>query len=33
MANDVYSQIDGIKGESIDDKHNEWIEVVRHEAA
>jgi type VI secretion system secreted protein Hcp len=27
MANDVYLQIDGIKGESTDDKHKDWIEV------
>ncbi|TFW33371.1 Hcp family type VI secretion system effector [Massilia horti] len=26
MAIDVYLQIDGIKGESTDDKHKEWIE-------
>jgi type VI secretion system secreted protein Hcp len=26
MAIDVYLQIDGIKGESSDDKHKEWIE-------
>jgi len=26
MAIDVYLQIDGIKGESNDDKHKEWIE-------
>lgn len=26
MAIDVYLQIDGIKGESMDDKHKEWIE-------
>lgn len=28
MANDVYLQIDGIKGESTDDKHKDWIEVT-----
>jgi type VI secretion system secreted protein Hcp len=33
MAIDVYLQIDGIKGESQDDKHKDWIEVVRHEVA
>jgi type VI secretion system secreted protein Hcp len=33
MANDVYLQIEGIKGESLDDKHKDWIEVVRHEVA
>jgi len=27
MANDAYLQIDGIKGESADQKHKEWIEV------
>lgn len=27
MAIDVYLQIDGIKGESTDDKHKDWIEV------
>ena len=27
MAIDVYLQIDGIKGESADDKHKDWIEV------
>lgn len=28
MAIDVYLQIDGIKGESQDDKHRDWIEVA-----
>jgi type VI secretion system secreted protein Hcp len=28
MAIDVYLQIDGIKGESQDDKHQDWIEVT-----
>ncbi|MBW8898599.1 MAG: type VI secretion system tube protein Hcp, partial [Massilia sp.] len=28
MAFDVYLQIDGIKGESQDDKHKDWIEVT-----
>src|SRR5205823_9814200 len=28
MAIDVYLQIDGIKGESQDDKHKDWIEVT-----
>jgi type VI secretion system secreted protein Hcp len=28
MAIDVYVQIDGIKGESSDDKHQGWIEAV-----
>jgi len=27
MAIDAYLQIEGIKGESADDKHNDWIEV------
>ena len=27
MAIDVYLQIDGIKGESMDDRHKDWIEV------
>lgn len=27
MAVDAYLQIDGIKGESADDKHKDWIEV------
>lgn len=27
MALDVYQQIDGIKGESMDDRHKDWIEV------
>lgn len=27
MAIDVYLQIDGIKGESMGDKHKDWIEV------
>jgi type VI secretion system secreted protein Hcp len=27
MAHDAYLQIDGIKGESADDKHKDWIEV------
>jgi type VI secretion system secreted protein Hcp len=29
MAIDAYLQIDGIKGESNDDKHKDWIEVSR----
>jgi type VI secretion system secreted protein Hcp len=33
MALDAYLQIEGIKGESTDDKHKDWIEVVRHEVA
>lgn len=28
MAIDVYLQIDGIKGESLDDKHKDWIECT-----
>jgi type VI secretion system secreted protein Hcp len=28
MAIDVYLQIDGIKGESADDKHKDWIECL-----
>ena len=28
MAIDVYLQIDGIKGESADDKHKDWIECT-----
>ena len=28
MAIDAYLQIDGIKGESQDDAHKEWIEVT-----
>lgn len=28
MAIDVYLQIDGIKGESMDDTHKDWIECV-----
>lgn len=28
MASDVYLQIDGIKGESNDEKHRDWIELV-----
>jgi len=27
MANDAYLQIDGIKGESTDQKHKDWLEV------
>jgi type VI secretion system secreted protein Hcp len=27
MALDAYLQIEGIKGESTDDKHKDWIEV------
>jgi len=27
MANDTYLKIDGIAGESLDDKHRDWIEV------
>ena len=28
MASDAYLQIDGIKGESMDSKHQAWIEVT-----
>lgn len=28
MAIDAYLQIDGIKGESQDDKHRDWIEAT-----
>lgn len=28
MASDVYLQMDGIKGESTDDKHKDWIELI-----
>lgn len=28
MASDVYLQIEGVKGESTDDKHKDWIELV-----
>lgn len=28
MAFDVFIKIDGIPGESSDDKHKEWIEVL-----
>jgi type VI secretion system secreted protein Hcp len=31
MAIDVYLQIDGIKGESQDDKHKDWIELTSAE--
>ncbi len=31
MAIDVYLQIDGIKGESQDDKHKDWIELTSTE--
>jgi type VI secretion system secreted protein Hcp len=27
MANDAYLKIEGITGESTDDKHKDWIEV------
>jgi type VI secretion system secreted protein Hcp len=30
MATDIYLQIDGIKGESTDDKHKDWIEVLSY---
>lgn len=28
MASDVYLQIEGVKGESTDEQHKEWIEVL-----
>lgn len=28
MAVDAYLQIEGIKGESMDDKHRDWIECI-----
>jgi type VI secretion system secreted protein Hcp len=28
MAVDAYLQIEGIKGESMDDKHKDWIECL-----
>ena len=28
MAADVYLQIDGVNGESNDDRHKGWIEIV-----
>ncbi len=31
MAFDAYIKIDGIPGESTDDKHKEWIEVVSYD--
>ena len=30
MAGDCFLKIDGIKGESTDDKHKEWIEVMSY---
>jgi hypothetical protein len=33
MALDAYLQLGDIKGDSTDDKHRGWIEVVRHEVA
>jgi len=33
MAFDVFVKIDGIPGESLDDQHQEWIEVLRFEHA
>lgn len=30
MAVDMYLQIDGVKGESLDDKHKDWIEVLSY---
>jgi type VI secretion system secreted protein Hcp len=31
MANDVYLQLDGIKGESTESKHKDWVEVFSYE--
>ena len=28
MASDIYLQIDGIKGESTDSEHKDWIEII-----
>jgi type VI secretion system secreted protein Hcp len=33
MAFDVYLQIDGIKGESTDSGHKDWIELLSHSAS
>ncbi|MGJ8640756.1 MAG: Hcp family type VI secretion system effector [Opitutaceae bacterium] len=30
MAQDIFIEIDGIKGESTDDKHKDWIEVLSY---
>ncbi|MCP3874696.1 MAG: type VI secretion system tube protein Hcp, partial [Desulfobacteraceae bacterium] len=30
MAYDAFIKIDGIDGESTDDKHHGWIEIIRH---
>jgi type VI secretion system secreted protein Hcp len=30
---DAYLQLGDIRGESQDDKHKGWVEVVRHEVA
>jgi len=30
MAVDVFLKIDGIPGESTDDKHKEWIEILSY---
>ncbi|MBP8214834.1 MAG: type VI secretion system tube protein Hcp, partial [Propionivibrio sp.] len=31
MAFDTFIKIDGIPGESSDDKHKEWIEIVSYD--
>jgi type VI secretion system secreted protein Hcp len=31
MANDIYLQLDGIKGESTESKHKDWVEVFHYE--
>src|SRR5271170_4761406 len=31
MAFDTYVQIDGVKGEALDDKHKDWIQVLGFE--
>jgi type VI secretion system secreted protein Hcp len=33
MATDIYLQIDGIKGESTDSKHKDWIDVLSYSPA
>ncbi len=30
MASDFFLEIDGIKGESTDDKHSDWIEILNY---
>ena len=31
MASDSYLQIDGLKGESTDSAHKDWIEILSHQ--